>query len=86
MLNSLVFALTPATSAWSPSIAIVMVVCNILAIAIGKYSIKYPSVGPQAPSPNLFGGFGIPAIIATTSFGHILGVGAILGLQSAGVL
>lgn len=86
MLDSLFLAVTPVTSAWTPSIGIVMIVCNIIAIAFGKFTIKYPSVGPAAPSPQLFGGFGIPAIIATTSFGHILGVGAILGLQSLGAL
>jgi photosystem I subunit X len=29
-------------------------------------------------------GFGIPELLATTSFGHILGAGMILGLRSTG--
>lgn len=86
MLDSLLLAVNVPTGAWTPNVAIVMVVCNIIAIAIGKFTIKYPSVGPQPPAPNLFGGFGIPAIIGTTSFGHVLGVGAILGLRSLGAL
>ncbi|WP_017661971.1 photosystem I reaction center subunit PsaK [Baaleninema simplex] len=86
MLQSVLFALTPMTSEWNINIAIVMIVCNILAIAIGKYTIQKPSEGPAMPSPELFGGFGLPAVIATTSFGHILGVGVILGLQSVGAL
>lgn len=63
-----------------------MIVCNILAIAIGKFTIKYPSAGPQLPSPALFGGLGLPALLGTTSFGHLLGAGAILGLANLGVL
>jgi photosystem I subunit 10 len=63
-----------------------MIICNILAIAIGKYSIKHPSVGPALPSPELFGGMGVGALLATTSFGHILGLGVILGLANLGAL
>jgi photosystem I subunit 10 len=55
-----------------------------VAIAFGKSSIKYPSVGPALPSANLFGGFGLPALLATTAFGHILGVGVVLGLNYIG--
>lgn len=36
---------TPVTHAWSPTIAIVMIVCNIVAIAIGKFSIQQPNAG-----------------------------------------
>ncbi|MFM7559950.1 MAG: photosystem I reaction center subunit PsaK, partial [Cylindrospermopsis raciborskii] len=39
---------------------------------------------PSTPSPNFFGGFGLPAVLATTAFGHILGAGVILGLHSIG--
>ncbi|MGL5806083.1 MAG: photosystem I reaction center subunit PsaK [Xenococcaceae cyanobacterium] len=77
-------ASTPTTVDWSPKVAIVMIVCNIIAIAFGKYTIKYQNTGPSLPSPALFGGMSIPALLATTSFGHILGVGAILGLANAG--
>lgn len=81
-----VIATVPHTPTWSPKVAAVMIVCNILAIAIGKFTIKYPSEGPQMPSPSLFGGFGLPAVLGTTSFGHLLGAGAILGLANLGVL
>jgi len=79
-------AAVPPTHEWSPSVAIVMIIANVLAIALGKLTIKYPNVGPELPSPNLFGGFSLPALLATTSFGHILGAGAILGLTNLGVL
>jgi photosystem I subunit 10 len=79
-------ATVPNTPTWSPKVAAVMIICNILAIAIGKFTIKYPSADPQMPSPSLFGGLGLPAVIGTTSFGHLLGAGAILGLANLGVL
>ena len=76
----------PTTLVWGPKVAIVMVICNILAIAFGKYTIKYQSTKPALPSPAMFGGMGLPAAIATTSFGHILGAGVILGLANLGAL
>jgi photosystem I subunit 10 len=79
-------AAVPATMEWSPKIAVVMIICNVLAIAIGKATIKHPSEGPALPMPDMFGGMGLPALLATTSFGHILGVGVILGLGSMGAI
>lgn len=79
-------AAVPSTMEWSPKVAVVMIICNVLAIAIGKATIKDPSAGPALPSPAMFGGMGFPALLATTSFGHVLGVGAILGLASMGAI
>jgi photosystem I subunit 10 len=79
-------AAVPTTLAWSPKVAIVMVICNILAIAIGKFTIQQPNVGPSLPSSNLFGGMGLGALLGTTSLGHLLGAGVILGLENLGVL
>jgi photosystem I subunit X len=81
-----ILAAVPNTLEWSPKVAVVMILCNILAIAIGKFSIKYPSAPPAMPSPSLFGNFGLPAVLATTSFGHLIGTGVILGLANLGVL
>ncbi|MGQ9871907.1 photosystem I reaction center subunit PsaK [Leptodesmis sp.] len=74
---------------WSLGVGITMLVCNLIAIAIGRYAIQRKGVGPQLPVelPDPFGGeFGLPELLATVSFGHILGAGAILGLTNAGVL
>ncbi len=81
-----VLAAVPTTLSWSPKVAGVMIVCNILAIAFGKFTIKYPNVGPAMPSPSLFGGFGLPAVLGTASLGHLLGAGVILGLANLGAL
>lgn len=82
----LVAAAVPNTVEWSPKIAIVMIAANVLAIAIGKFTMKNPTAGPALPGAEFFGGMGWPALLATTSFGHIIGLGAILGLANTGVL
>lgn len=90
--SSLILAVqSQALSAqWSPKVAIIMIVCNLLAIVIGYYAIskKNRGQGPDLPVslPAIFTGFGIPELLATASFGHILGAGVILGLGSTGML
>lgn len=84
MLPSTLIAAVTTPLEWSPTVAGIMIVANIIAVALGKLTIKYPSVGPSLPAANLFGGFGLPAVLATTAFGHLLGVGIILGLHNIG--
>ncbi|MFB2978461.1 photosystem I reaction center subunit PsaK [Microseira sp. BLCC-F43] len=92
MLNSTLLlavqATVPTTTEWTPTVGLVMILCNLLAIAIGRYAIQNPGVGPDLPAdkPALFQKFGIPELLATMSFGHILGAGVILGLSNAGAL
>lgn len=81
LFNLALLAAVPHTPSWGLSTALVMVVCNVLAIAIARYAIKYPNVGPK-----LIGDLSVPALLAAASFGHILGAGAILGLGNLGVL
>lgn len=79
---------TARTAAWSPGVGLIMITCNLFAIAVGYYAIKNRGAGPSLPveMPAMFTGFGIPELLATTSFGHLLGAGAILGLSNAGLL
>ncbi|MGF1494861.1 MAG: photosystem I reaction center subunit PsaK [Microcoleaceae cyanobacterium] len=81
-------ATTPNTPTWSIKVALIMITCNLFAIAIGFYAIKNRGQGPALPIqlPGLFDGFGIPELLATTSFGHLLGAGMILGLGNVGLL
>ncbi len=78
----------PTTIAWGPSVAIIMILCNILSIAIGRFAIKNYGSGPELPfaKPAILEGFGVPELLATASLGHILGAGVILGLANAGVI
>jgi photosystem I subunit 10 len=86
MLTSILLTAAPRTLEWSPNIGLVMIACNVLAIAFAKYTMKNPSAPPAMPSSSLFGGFGLPAVLGATSFGHLLGAGVILGLSNMGVL
>jgi len=79
-------AIAPASLSWSPKVALVMIICNVIAIGIGKATIKYPNEGAQLPNAALFGGMSHASLLATTSFGHLLGMGAILGLAARGVI
>ena len=85
-LTLLAAAYVPTTVQWSPKVAIVMIVCNIIAIAFGKYTMTNTSAEPALPSAEYFGGMGLPALLGTTSLGHIIGAGVILGLANAGAL
>ncbi|MEL4897514.1 photosystem I reaction center subunit PsaK [Crocosphaera sp. Alani8] len=86
MYSTLFLAVTGTTVEWSPKVASIMIVCNILAIVIGSYTIAKPNEGPALPAPKFFGGMGLGALLGTTSFGHLLGAGVILGLANSGVL
>ncbi|MEO0537147.1 MAG: photosystem I reaction center subunit PsaK [Cyanobacteria bacterium P01_A01_bin.123] len=79
---------TPTTPEWSLKVALIMITCNLFVIAIGRYAIQKPGAGPALPFslPGLFEGFGVPELLATTSLGHVLGAGMILGLGNAGLL
>ena len=90
MVSNLILAVqyTPSTIDWNPSVAIIMIFSNLFCIAIGRYAIQNSGQGPSlpVPKPEVWDKFGLPELLATTSLGHILGAGIILGLGNAGVL
>lgn len=89
MLNQLLLTVpVPTTIAWGPQVGIVMILCNVAAIALGKAFMQDVGARPALPNQysKYFGGMGWPALLATTSLGHIFGIGAILGLSSIGIL
>ncbi|ELS32034.1 MULTISPECIES: photosystem I reaction center subunit PsaK [Pseudanabaena] len=81
-------AAVPTTPVWSPSVALIMITANLFALVVARYGIQVKGVGPSLPVelPGLFAGFGLPELLAVTSFGHVLGAGLILGLAQAGLL
>lgn len=87
LINNLL-AEIPQTVSWSYKVALVMISANLLAVFIGRFAIKNAGGGPDLPTskPGLWKKFGLPELLATLSFGHILGVGFILGLSNAGLL
>lgn len=74
------------TIEWNPNVAAVMIGCNVLAIVIGRLTIRQQNVGLGLPAGSFFGGMSHGAMLGVTSFGHVLGAGAILGLSGMGVL
>lgn len=87
MTLSLLAATVPNTVEWNLSVGIIMIFANLFAIAIGRFAIKKPGSGPSLVSQSgLWKKFGPPELLATMSFGHILGVGLVLGLSNAGIL
>lgn len=86
-LNTIVAAV-PNTPQWGFSVALIMILANVFAIAVGRFAIQNPGQGPDLPFPKpaLWKNFSVSDLLATVSFGHILGVGLILGLSNAGLL
>jgi photosystem I subunit 10 len=81
MLHSaLLFAAAPMSQPWSPTVAIVMVICNVLGVLAATTSKS--KVGPALP----VGGLTLGQFVGGACFGHILGAGTILGLTSIGAI
>ena len=78
----------PTTAGWSLSVGIIMCTCNLFAFVIGYFAIQNTGKGKNLSLPQLASKktFGLPELLATMSFGHILGAGMILGLASSGIL
>jgi len=83
MLTTLL-AVASRPSDWSPTVALIMVACNVLAIIFAKTTVKMHNVGPQIPVLSDVAGLSLPALLGATSFGHILAAGVILGLTNMG--
>lgn len=73
------------TYTWSTQIACIMIICNLVCIFAGRYAIQVRGLGPSIPLSGLEG-LGLPELLATTSLGHIIGAGTILGLKSIGLI
>jgi photosystem I subunit 10 len=86
MFTPILLVAVARTVEWNPTMGLIMIVCNILAIAIGKSTIQNPHTGPAAPSSNLLGGLSLGAVVGSLCFGHILGTGTILGLSYIGAI
>nr|QCI04114.1 photosystem I reaction center subunit X [Antithamnionella ternifolia] len=84
-MNSNIFLEISQTSVWSLKIAIIMIIANLLCIGIGRYAIQVRGLGPSIPLISSEG-LGLPELLATTSLGHVIGAGTILGLRSKGLL
>nr|YP_009395749.1 photosystem I reaction center subunit X [Herposiphonia versicolor]ARW64729.1 photosystem I reaction center subunit X [Herposiphonia versicolor] len=80
-----IFTIISANNSWSLQIAAIMIISNIICISAGRYAIKVKGLGPSIPILGLEG-LGLPELLATTSLGHIIGAGTIVGLRSINYL
>jgi photosystem I subunit X len=60
----------------------------LLVLLFAGWGIRYPQVGAKMPLPfpSLFNHPSVATFLAAMSFGHIIGVAAVLGLTNIGVL
>ena len=95
MLNNFIIAAIPHTEPWGLNTAVVMIGANLVAVAIGRSLFTSPRFERQANSTagsklttgqSLTSNFTLFELFASMSFGHILGVGAVLGLTNVGVI
>jgi photosystem I subunit X len=80
-----ILASTNISTTWSMQIALVMITCNVLAIIIGRYAIKVRNTAISIPISGITD-LSLTELLATTSLGHIIGAGAILGLRSINLI
>nr|QCI09131.1 photosystem I reaction center subunit X [Inkyuleea mariana] len=85
MNTNILLTVVPHTSIWSAQIAFIMIICNLICIGIGRYAIQVRGLGPSIPILGLEG-LGLPELLATTSLGHVIGAGTIIGLSSIGII
>ncbi len=73
---------------WSWNGTIIIVTASLLSLFIIPRVVRFPHVGPKMPLPlpGLFNNPSVGAFLAAMSTGHILGVGAVLGLTNLGIL
>lgn len=83
MISSILLAATsvPATPAWNPTVAAIISISCIVALLLST-RIEKPNVGPKLPGLPV----SIPTFIGAMAFGHIIGVGIVLGLTNIGRL
>ncbi|MDF5734957.1 MULTISPECIES: photosystem I reaction center subunit PsaK [unclassified Nostoc] len=74
-------ASVPATPVWNPTVAIIISVSSLVVVLLST-KIEKPLVGPKFPILPI----SIPTFVAAMAFGHIIGVGIVLGLTNIGRL
>nr|YP_010338669.1 photosystem I subunit X [Glaucosphaera vacuolata]UNJ18619.1 photosystem I subunit X [Glaucosphaera vacuolata] len=73
------YLLSLSVQDFSIKAVMIMLISNIIAIMIGRYTIQVRGLGPSLPFMQ-GNGLGLPELLATASLGHIVGAGIILGL------
>lgn len=92
MISSMLLAVqatVPNTGTeWNGSGTPIIIGACLLALLIIPRVIRYPHVGPKMPLPfpSLFNNPSVGTFLAAMSAGHLIGIGAVLGLTNIGAL
>ncbi|MBD2243834.1 photosystem I reaction center subunit PsaK [Nostoc sp. FACHB-892] len=84
MISSILLAAAPTvptTPAWNPTVGIIISISSLVIVLLST-RIEKPLVGPKFPILPI----SIPTFVAAMAFGHIIGVGIVLGLTNIGRL
>ena len=84
MISSILLAAqatVPPTPAWNPTVGIIISISSLVMVLLST-RIEKPLVGPKFPILPI----SIPTFVAAMAFGHIIGVGIVLGLTNIGRL
>lgn len=84
MISSILLAAAPTvptTPAWNPTVGIIISISSLVIVLLST-RIEKPLVGPKLPILPI----SIPTFVAAMAFGHIIGVGIVLGLTNIGRL
>ncbi len=73
----------PPTPSWNPTVGIIISICCLVMVLLAPKIISYPQVGPKFPGPLPLSA---PAFVAAMCFGHLIGIGIVLGLTNVGRL
>ncbi|WP_445635862.1 photosystem I reaction center subunit PsaK [Nostoc sp. DSM 114161] len=76
-----VAASVPPTPGWTPAVGIIISISSLVVLLLST-RIEKPLVGPKLPILPV----SIPTFIAAMAFGHVIGVGIVLGLTNIGRL
>ncbi|MCF4966682.1 photosystem I reaction center subunit PsaK [Nostoc sp. CMAA1605] len=71
----------PVTPEWSPTVAIIISASSVVALLL-TLRIEKPQVGLKLPGLPL----SVPAFLGAMAFGHVIGIGIVLGLTNIGRL
>jgi photosystem I subunit 10 len=80
-LSLLLATSVPTTPVWSPTVAIIISVSSLVVLLL-SFAIKSPQVGPKVPLLPV----SVATFIGAMAFGHVIGIGIVLGLTNIGRL
>ncbi len=78
----------PDTIKWSWTGSAIIIGASLVSLLIIPRTIRFPHTGNKMPLPfpSVFNNPSVGSFLASMSTGHIIGIGAVLGLNNLGLL